>query len=868
LDRLRTGGFETTKATRWLLLGVGYFLVASASIWISRFGNGIAGIWFANVFAFAILLRNPDIKSPAAYGAIFLGSLFANHYGGSTPGLSLLFSVVNVFFTWLSLRLAAGRLPADDHSAIGVGDLAAILGLVGGLSASISSVAFAVPAGIFFEWPPLATAWTWFVSNALGYALVLPAMLFVTRRELRELADPVEAIQLVSIAISCSLVACLAVMWGAPSFAIAILPLMLVAPRLQKFRLALVCAVTGCALVLLGMVGLVPGIGNGIDAFRNGFQVAVAVTVLLPVLGGLLVQQISAGRKRISESEERFRRAMEDSPIGVAMVTLDGHLIETNAAFEKALGYCPEELKNKTFFQLMHPEDVPAMADALLAIRSGATRIYKAEQRCLHKDGTPVWTQFSGSVICDQETGQPLHLVFQVEDINERKLAASRLVEAETRWNFALASAGQGVWDLDLIKGRSYYSPDWKKMLGYEDHELGDQTDLWLKLIHPADRERVSDADRRHMENETAFFEAEFRMRHKDGHWVWVLDRGKALERDATGRALRAIGTHTDITRLKETEERLARSAALLADEKERLRVTLESIGDAVICVDPHGRVTFMNPAAANLTRVPADEAQGRDLDEVYVAIDEETGAKLGTGGPRADLNARAVLLRRDGTVCSIRQVVSPILTENSGQAGSVIVFQDFSDARSLQRELTYAASHDALTGLANRAAFLRGMRTLVQEARAEGPHHHFLYIDLDHFKSVNDTSGHAAGDAMLKRVAETISRVLGQRHTLARLGGDEFAVILEPSAPAEAEDQANRIVEAIRTIAFTWKDRTHRIGSSIGISPILPGAGDADEIIARADEACYAAKAAGRGCAVFIVGQPQALLTFDRRSA
>jgi diguanylate cyclase (GGDEF)-like protein/PAS domain S-box-containing protein len=320
---------------------------------------------------------------------------------------------------------------------------------------------------------------------------------------------------------------------------------------------------------------------------------------------------------------------------------------------------------------------------------------------------------------------------------------------------------------------------------------------------------------------------------------------------------------------LKEAERRIGEQAAMLADEKERLRVTLRSIGDAVICTDGSGRVTFMNPVAEALTRVSAAEAQGHDIEDVYVAIDEETGARLSSGGREADHNARAVLLRRDGTVCSIRQVVTPILAEGSGtQAGSVIVFQDFSDARSLQRELTYAASHDALTGLANRGAFLRTLQALVAEAQEEGPRRHFFYIDLDHFKTVNDTSGHPAGDALLKCVADTIGRVLGHRHTLARMGGDEFAVILEASERDVAEATANRVVEAIRAIAFSWREQTHRIGASIGISPIMPGVGDADSIIARADEACYAAKAAGRGCVVYVSEDAPTRARPHRRSA
>ncbi|TIX36518.1 MAG: diguanylate cyclase, partial [Mesorhizobium sp.] len=216
----------------------------------------------------------------------------------------------------------------------------------------------------------------------------------------------------------------------------------------------------------------------------------------------------------------------------------------------------------------------------------------------------------------------------------------------------------------------------------------------------------------------------------------------------------------------------------------------------------------------------------------------------------------RAVLIRRDETRCSIRQVVSPIMNERAEFCGLVIVFQDFTDARALQRQLAHAAAHDALTGLANRSNFIRVMEEMVDHAGKAGTtgspgdgEHQFMFIDLDHFKQVNDTGGHAAGDALLKQVANAIRRVIGPDDIVARLGGDEFAVILKSGSAARGEIAARSIIDAIRGLNFTWDGRPHSIGASIGLAPIRPGCGAVDEIIARADAACYAAKAAGRGC-------------------
>ena len=630
-------------------------------------------------------------------------------------------------------------------------------------------------------------------------------------------------------------------------------------PRVGRYSALILMAV---GLVAAAASILSSRLDLGAETLKLSLQVSDAMIAASLFLAAFFIRQIVDDRRQIAESEQRFRRAMEDSAIGVAIVGLDGRIVQTNPAFAAMLDYSREEIEAKTFFQITHPDDLQIGRDTMVNLKEGKIDSFHFEKRYLKKDGTPVWAQLAGSVIRDEDSGRPLYLVSQIEDIDARKKSEARIAEAETRWNFALASAGQGVWDFDLRKGGTTYSATWVKMLGYVDGELNGDPDRWLMMIHPDDRAIVAEADRAHLAGETPFFEAEYRMRHKDGHWVWILDRGKALERDGDGRLIRAIGSLTDITQRKEAEARLMVSAAMLADEKERLKVTLQSIGDAVICTDAANRITFMNPVAEKLTGVSVGEGLGKTLGHVYWAVDEETGQRIGVARPPAgspgpaDHNSRAVLIRRDDTRCSIRQVVSPIMNERAEFCGLVIVFQDFTDARALQRQLAHAAAHDALTGLANRSSFIRAMEDLADQSGKTGAtgfagdgEHQFMFIDLDHFKQVNDTGGHAAGDALLKRVANAIRGVLGPEDLVARLGGDEFAVILKSGSAAGAKIAARSIIDAIRCLNFTWDGRAHSIGASIGLAPIRAGCGEVDEIIARADAACYAAKAAGRGC-------------------
>ncbi|MDX8546399.1 PAS domain S-box protein [Mesorhizobium sp. VK25A] len=614
-------------------------------------------------------------------------------------------------------------------------------------------------------------------------------------------------------------------------------------------------ALMAAGLVALTASILLPALEVGLDALKVCLQISVAVTAVTLFVSALFIRRIIDDRRQIAESEQRFRRAMEDSAIGVAIVGLDGRIVQTNPAFAAMLGYSRAEIEALTFFQITHPDDLQLGRETMVALKGGKIDTFHFEKRYLKKDGTSVWAQLTGSVIRDEDTSKPLYLVSQIEDIDARKQAEARIAEAETRWNFALTSTGQGVWNLDMRKGGLTYSETWVKMLGFAHGELDGDPGRWLTMIHPDDREIVAEADRAHLAGETPFFEAEFRMRHKDGHWVWILDRGKVIERDGEGRLVRAIGSLTDITERKEAEARLIVSAAMLADEKERLRVTLQSIGDAVICTDAANRITFMNPIAEKLTGVDVGEAMGKLLSHVYWAVDEESGHRIGLSRPsvnerpHCDQNTRAVLVRRDDTRCSIRQVVSPIMNDRDEFCGLVIVFQDFTDARALQRQLAYAAAHDALTGLANRSSFMRTMEELVDHCRLNGGEHQFMFVDLDHFKAVNDTGGHAAGDALLKRVADSLRNVLGPEDIVARLGGDEFAVILKSGAGARGPIAARSIIDVIRNLNFSWDGRPYSIGASIGLAPIRAGCGEVDEIIARADAACYAAKAAGRGC-------------------
>ncbi|MGE0502457.1 MAG: PAS domain S-box protein [Rhizobiaceae bacterium] len=849
---MRTVEFSWRHAGLLVGLAMAYCLAALVSMSMFVPGEAPICVWFANVLAVGLLLRNREIGLTPASVAVFVGAMAANLARDNLTEISLLFATANAFSVAAGAFLVRrwGFWPGNADPDIR--DYAVTLLLAGYVAPAAAGLAIGAAGHSLFDWPLRQTAAGWLAGDALSFSLFLPVLLLASKESVAALASGRSTLRLASWLVGCCLVALMGSTATDVPFIIVMVPMMLAAGSTRPFAMAIVAMAVGLTFVVAAMIGLTPA-RSELTTFANGYQVAVAITIVFPLLGALLIERLRREQRRIAESEQRFRRAMQDSAIGVVIVTLDGRILETNRAFADMLERSPSDLIGVAFSDIAHTDDVGIGMDMMRKVREGRAKSYGFEKRYLRSDGEPVWARVSGSVISDEETGAPLYLVSQIENIDASRKSAAALAEAEARWDFALACAGQGVWELDTRKGGVRYSATWAAMLGYAEGELDGDPDRWLMMVHPRDRDRIAEADLAHMQGRTTIFEAEFRMRHKSGHHIWILDRGKVLERDAEGNVTRAIGTLTNITQRKEAEQRQTAYAAALADEKERLKVTLGSIGDAVICTDAEDRVTFMNPVAEKLTGIRETAATGCLLETVYRSVDEETGEhlparRLANAAETSASNGRAVLVRQDGGRCSIREVVSQIVNERQEFCGLVIVFQDFTDARTLQRELAHAASHDALTGLANRTSFMKTMTDLVAESDGAGNQHQLVYVDMDHFKSVNDTSGHAAGDALLKRVTEAIRRILKPGDFAARLGGDEFAIIFRSCDATTARRRAQVLVDRLAATEFEWRGRRHKVGASAGIAAIDGKSGAVDEIVARADEACYAAKAGGRG--------------------
>ncbi|HLW25146.1 MAG TPA: EAL domain-containing protein [Steroidobacteraceae bacterium] len=330
------------------------------------------------------------------------------------------------------------------------------------------------------------------------------------------------------------------------------------------------------------------------------------------------------------------------------------------------------------------------------------------------------------------------------------------------------------------------------------------------------------------------------------------------------------VGTHGEVTRIELSStlidsagepallltalEMLPRTTESDSAPKSRAMVTLDAMGESVITVDAEGRIDYFNQAAETLLGQSFNQVVGKTFSEVASLVDEADRRSLGdpvrkalaTGG-RITMGKRAVLVPTNGAVeRSVEISVTPLKNDAEEILGLVLVLHDTSELRGFTRQMTYQASHDALTGLVNRREFERRLREAMDSAQTGDATHALCYLDLDRFKVVNDTCGHTAGDNMLREIATILKEAVRDSDTAGRIGGDEFALLLVGCPLEKARQIADDVVRAVDDYRFVWKDKIFNVGVSIGLVEIGRGGGSIEDIMNSADSACYVAKKQG----------------------
>ncbi len=834
----------THPLMRFISLGLLTFIFTLFSLELTRFGTLIAPLWFPTAIMMVAFYRHAGKVWPGIAVACSLGSISASLIVNPLHAINLWYTCINIIEAVVGALLLRKLLPQynplkglADWVRLAIGS-AIIPPLVGGL--------LILPLANGGD--TLQIFLVWVLSETIAALALVPLGLLYKPHYLLRHREPrllIETLITLAVTLALSAGAMLYLPWP---FTCIIVLLMWSAVRLPRMEAFLIFLLTVMLVSLMLATNPRDLTATHIAAMTNAPWLPFLMMILPANIMTMVMYAFRAERKHITESEERFRNAMEYSAIGMALVGTEGQWLQVNKALCHFLGYSQEELRSLTFQQLTWPEDLHSDLDQLNMLVRGEINSYSLEKRYYTRKGDVVWALLAVSLVRHAD-GTPLYFISQIEDITDLKNTEwvnKRLMERITLANEA---GGIGIWEWELKADVI----SWDQRM-FELYEIPPNTkptwQLWYQSLLPEDRDSASTTVRDALHNR-APFKLEFRIQVKEGVRHIRSLASRVLNKQ--GEVERLLGVNMDMTEVKQLNE-------ALFQEKERLHITLDSIGEAVVCTDDNMRVTFMNPVAEKMSGWTQQQAIGQLLLQVLQITFGEDGPlmeNIHSGDmSRSAIEQDLVLKCRNGGSYDIHYSITPLSTLDGHTIGSVLVIQDVTESRKMLRQLSYSASHDALTHLGNRASFESHLKRLLQTVQETHQRHVLVFVDLDRFKAVNDTAGHAAGDALLRELSSLMLSMLRTSDILARLGGDEFGLLLPDCNIESARYIAGRIIEAINDYHFMWEGRLHRIGASAGITLIDETNHQASEVMSQADIACYASKNNGRG--IVTVYEPQ----------
>ena len=831
---------ETAQRTLILLssLGLLSFIFTFYTLTLADSNAVIASLWFVTALMMAAFYRNPVSLWPFIALFCVAGCFIASNLCHTSSIIRLVFSAINVIEALVGALLLRRFLPAENP-LVNLNDWIKMIvcgtiipPLIGAILATLLMISVDIPATKNF--------FIWLSSGAVGTLALLPLGLLFKLRVLfhaSHLRWAIETFFTLIITVALSYLALRFLPWPLTFIVVLLMWSAIRLPRLHAFMLFF------AALVILSTI-----ISMGHFLLETSNTEVLAYTPWLPFLMLLLpantmtmvMYSFREERKLISASETRFRNAMEYSAIGMALVSPEGRWLQVNQSLCSFLGYSASQLQALTFQQITWPGDLKTDLNKLEKLAAGEINSYSIEKRYYTSEGKVVWALLTASVVRDR-SGGPLYYIAQIEDINELKHSEQVNRHLMERITLANEAGGVGIWEWDLINSTLTWDKRMFELYDVPPHTLPTYK-LWLQCVLPEDRPVVEKFVTRALKN-NEHFKLEFRIKVREGVRHIRAFANRVLARN--GDTERLLGINMDMTEVKELNE-------ALYQEKERLHITLDSIGEAVICTDIDMKVTFMNPIAETLSGCPQKEAIGQPIQRILNITLGDNGPVLADifNGPISHplMEQDVVLHSRHGSSYDIHYTLTPLTTLDGNSIGSVMVIQDVTESKNMLKQLSYSASHDSLTHLANRYSFENQLRQALQEAIEHRQQHALVFIDLDRFKSVNDSAGHAAGDALLRELSALVLSLLRSGDVLARLGGDEFALLLPNCSVENARYISESIIHSINDYKFIWEGVQYRIGASAGITRVDSNNAVAEEVLSQADIACYASKNNGRG--------------------
>jgi len=646
------------------------------------------------------------------------------------------------------------------------------------------------------------------------------------------------------------------------------------------------------------------------------------------------------------------------SHIGILVVDKDRNNLFVNNRLCEMFGYSKEELlqTNAEILHVNHESFLKFADIAFKAVLEGSA--LGVDYQFKRKDGSLFWIHIAGDPLTSQE-----EVLWTMVDISLRVETIAKEKKLKERLELALLGSNDAIWDFDFNDGSTYYSPRWKEMLGFSDEELPNEASVWNDHVHKEDEDIVQSAIAAHIDGKCEFIDIEHRLHHKNGKWIWVRTRAKAIF-DDEGKATRLIGTNTDITEQK--KEHL---------KSNQLAQMVEQTHDSVISTDLEGNILTWNKGSEKLFGYTQEEAISKNIALIYPAEEldaltqniealmkegefftdakvitknkkqitislslsilyNEVGNPSGMVGYSQDISEKIEVQKRleesnynlqvylnaidkigiglfvvdedfsvrymnktlqgwfgdqTGKICysavagldapcpycklsevihenkkviyepttdkgNSFEIVATSIKNSDGTISKMEFIRDITDQKKAQEnllhekeKLDYQAHHDALTGLPNRPLFNDRLNKAIDNAKRNNTKIALLFIDLDHFKEINDSLGHDIGDEILKIVTSRLKTTLRDTDTLSRLGGDEFTIVIEDLD--DTQDASLISSKILKTLSEVIQIQGHNlyVSSSIGIS-IYPDDGiSTQNLLKYADSAMYKAKDEGR---------------------
>lgn len=562
----------------------------------------------------------------------------------------------------------------------------------------------------------------------------------------------------------------------------------------------------------------------------------------------------------MSEDERRGLHAMlSPLPFAAALLAADGRVVTTNPLFDREWGGRAPQAGNRAIGEMVAESDLPALADIFAALSRGEQEAPTTlELRFPAADGR---TRVGLAGFSPYDASATPLLFMQIAPLDAQIAREEALAALEKRAQHALNASKLGVWDHDLKTGLFEFSDLWLSIRGCSSpDELVHNNENWIQQVHPDDRDATLHAIERQMRGDPDYSVFRYRIRHRNGHWIWIECRGMCVEWDEHGNPVRATGTDADVTSRKGWEDNMTALS-------QRLRLALDISRIGVFEADLTIGITSWDDRMYDIYGLPRDREvhvgsvwenmlHPEDRDRVI----EKMNYHLDNLLPHSD---EFRVIRPDGSIAHVRSRSVPFIEMATGHRKVIGADWDVSEDVELQKQLRQArdlaearnieleaarasiehnALHDHLTGLPNRRYLDR-----ILDGADDGGNLSILHIDLDRFKQINDTQGHSVGDAMLKHAAGVLTRCARSEDFIARIGGDEFVIIARSRGPQRhLVSLADRIINELRK-PIAIEGNQCRIGASIGIASRHERTQDARQLLQNADIALYRAKNLGR---------------------